>query len=104
MSPRAHSSCRSRVQAHVAPAPGALVATGRRPPALSYVINLREANLSEANLSNADLSGANLEGANLGGANLEGANLEGANLEGATYKRTTFPSGFNPEARGMKKN
>ena len=89
---------------------------------LSYT-DLRGANLTRAHLEKADLSYAHLEEASLFGAHLAGAFLFRAHLEranlidahlevvlfipkdnliGAIYSRdTTFPKGFDPEARGM---
>jgi hypothetical protein len=79
--------------------------------------NMEGADLQRANLWDAKLQGANMEGAKLQGAKLQGANMEGANMEGADLwgayllgaemqgaeynASTTFPEGFNPEAKGM---
>ncbi len=60
------------------------------------------ANLYRANLAGANLTGANLTGAGLYRANLTGANLAGANLVGAYVdRRTWWPDGFDPAARGV---
>ncbi len=58
---------------------------------------LEEAFLMGAHLEGADLMGAHLEGANLGGAHLEEADLVGAHASPST----TWPEGFDPEAKGV---
>jgi len=80
---------------------------------LSYA-NFQSAALEIARFNHSDLSNADFTGAYMNGAELLGANLSGANLSfiilccdqiyvnGAFYNdMTTFPSGFDPEARGM---
>ncbi len=63
---------------------------------------LRGAYLEGAILMDARLEGAFLEGARLEGAFLVDAHLEGADLEGAhASPSTTWPEGFNPEAKGV---
>ena len=66
---------------------------------LARLVNMRltMARLVGADLRDADLRGADLTGADFSGAGLEGANLTGALADGAT----TWPSGFNPRARGV---
>ncbi|MBN2350509.1 MAG: pentapeptide repeat-containing protein, partial [Bacteroidales bacterium] len=77
--------------------------------------NLKEATLAHANLQGAIFKGANLKEANLYKTDFRNADLsdvdyseaqvEGADFSGALYNSTTFfPSGFNPDAHGMKKN
>lgn len=66
--------------------------------------DLNNATLIDANLIGADLSGANLSLADLGGASLVLAKIEEADMDGAQYSSTTtFPTGFEPDAAGMKK-
>jgi hypothetical protein len=73
-----------------------------------------EAKLSRSVFANADLNGANFTGADVSGADFRGAHLENAmmagalNLETAKFdaattwnEKTTWPSGFDPVARGL---
>ena len=71
--------------------------------------HLEGTRLERAELRSAHLRGADfepdpileLDGAHLEGAHLEGADLRGAKLKGASYDSlTTWPGGFNPDARG----
>ena len=69
--------------------------------------DLRFVELNNSYSQKANLSGADLTGTNLQGADLTGANLRGAILTGAKYTRghpfwrdTTWPAGFDPQARG----
>jgi len=71
--------------------------------------HLEGARLEGAELRSAHLGGADLEpdrilridGAHLEGAHLEGTDLRGAKLKGASYDSlTTWPGGFDPDARG----
>ncbi|MET0342676.1 MAG: alpha/beta fold hydrolase [Polyangiales bacterium] len=72
--------------------------------------DLRGATLSRARLAGADLRGARLDEARLDGADLRGADLRGADLRetslaGATFDdATSFSSGFDPDARGMRRD
>jgi len=67
-------------------------------------VNLREANFGRTNLKGVDFSEANLEKAVFFGADLSQAILQRANLKEAIYcNETKFPSNFDPDAEGMKK-
>lgn len=64
-------------------------------------VNLGGADLRGADLTDRPLLRANLARANLAYAKLDGALLEGTILTGALYnKRTRWPAGFDPQARG----
>jgi uncharacterized protein YjbI with pentapeptide repeats len=71
--------------------------------------DLRSAFISRVSFRNADLRGARFSLDEMGGAlslnevDFSDANLDGADFTGAIYdSMTVFPSGFNPEIRGLK--
>lgn len=67
-------------------------------------VNLREANFGRTNLKGVDFSEANLEKAIFLEADLSQAILQRANLKEAIYcNETKFPSNFDSDAEGMKK-
>jgi Pentapeptide repeats (8 copies) len=74
--------------------------TGDRPYASFKEADFRGASLLRAQFGRADLREARLEGADLTGAALGTADLRGATYDG----ETDFPTGFDPVARGLKKN
>ncbi len=68
-------------------------------------VNLREANFGQTNLKGVDFSEANLEKASFLEADLSQAILQRTNLKEAIYcNETKFPSNFDPDVEGMKKN